>query len=99
VGRLVESVTEIEPEWDDAERAWAIALLEVVADTCPDCGQPRDESTHEDAEGAYEADLPTRCHACTALHKAMARYSESDPGLQFEVRRRRPINPGVSRAG
>jgi hypothetical protein len=90
-------VTETETEWDDAERAWAIALLEVDADTCPDCGQPRSESTHPDAEGAYDAEL-VRCHGCTAKYQKSESASNNPPGYGFEVRARRPINTGVSRA-
>jgi hypothetical protein len=82
-------VTETEAEWDDNERAWAIALKQVEADTCPGCGEPRSESTHRDAEGGYEVDLPIICNACTPLNKARDRYAEAgmDRGLFFEVKR------------
>lgn len=59
------------------------------ADTCPGCGQPLSESTDPDHEGGYEVPLPTRCHACTALHVHQDKYVESKPGLMFEVHPKR----------
>jgi hypothetical protein len=61
----------------------------VEADTCPGCGQPLSESTDPDREGGYEVPLPTRCHACTALHTHQDKYAESKPGLMFEVHPKR----------
>jgi hypothetical protein len=37
MGRVV---AEGEPLWLDEDRAWALALLEVEADSCPECHQP-----------------------------------------------------------
>lgn len=79
-------MTEVEAEWDDENRAWAIALLQVEADTCRGCGEPLSESTHPDAEDGYAVDLPTRCHACTALDQARAPYQDGR-ALYFEVQR------------
>lgn len=81
-------MTEVEPEWTEEDRAWAIALLELHADTCGGCGQPLSQSTDPDAEGGYEVPDPTRCHACTALHKHQEKYAEAAPGLLFETQRR-----------
>lgn len=81
------AVTETEPEWNDQDRAWAIALLQVEADTCPGCGQPRSESMHPDAEGGYEVDAPTRCHACTELERARAVERSQPSALFFEAKR------------
>jgi hypothetical protein len=66
-------VTESEPEWTDEDRAWAVALMEVHADTCAGCNQSPE---------------PTRCHACTALHMQQKNYTEAAPGLLFEVEHR-----------
>ena len=83
-------VTETDPEWTEEDRAWAIALLEVEADTCSGCGQPLSETTRAEAEGGYEVPPPTRCHACTALHTHQERYADAKPGLMFELERRKP---------
>lgn len=86
-GRLVRSVTEVEPEWTDKERAWAFALIEEEADTCSGCGQLLSETTRPEAEGGYDAGA-VRCHACTQVHKAQAPYVEHDPmSLRFTVKR------------
>lgn len=77
-----------EPEWDETNRAWALALAEVEADSCHGCGQPLSQTTDPDAEGAYEVPAPTRCHACTTLHIHQDKYAEAKPGLMFEVTKR-----------
>lgn len=81
-------MTETEPEWTEEDRAWAIALGELHADTCQGCGQPLSESTSPDAEGGYDVPAPTRCHSCTVLHKHQDKYAEATPGLFFETQRR-----------
>lgn len=75
-----------EPEWTEQDLAEAIALLSVEADTCRGCGEPLSESTDPRAAGGYEADLPTKCHACAALNSRRDKY-EDGRGLLFEVKR------------
>lgn len=89
------AVTEREPEWGDDDRGWAFALLEDDADRCQGCGQPLSESTRPDAEGAYRADLPTRCHACTPFLRQQEEYKDSTPGLLFTVSRKRAPAPAT----
>lgn len=63
-GRLVRSITETEPEWDDDERGWAYALADVEAEMCPGgCGQPVAESTAVGADDDYDVKF-IQCHAC-----------------------------------
>lgn len=76
-GKLLRSVTTVEPEWDEDERAWAIALLELDADTCPGCGGMLTDTTAPDAEGKYVASAPTRCHKCTAISVAQSSYHDN----------------------
>lgn len=59
--------------WTDEDRAWALALLQVEADSCPDCGQPWSETSSIDNEYHYRAELH-RCHACAAGAKAVAAF-------------------------
>ncbi|CAM5681209.1 MULTISPECIES: hypothetical protein [Streptomyces] len=79
-----------EPLWTEEDRAWALALAQVEADTCPDCGQPWSEVSAIDAEFAYGAEL-LRCHACATGARAAHRYQESggDPrGLHVSILKR-----------
>ena len=64
-----------EPLWLPEDRAWALALLEVEADCCPECRQPWDEATDPANEEAYRADL-IRCHACTTSAQAVRAYQD-----------------------
>lgn len=79
-----------EPLWLDEDRAWAMALMEVEADACPDCRQPWSEATAPDNEFEYEATL-MRCHACTAGAHAVSAYQNSkgdSRGLHVNITKR-----------
>lgn len=81
-----------EPLWLDDDRDWALALLDLEADACAGCGQPRSESMTREAEFGYIAE-PIRCHACAALARATRDFAGgetpgSSDGLNFTVRRR-----------
>jgi len=51
--------------------------LHAYRSTLHSCGHSLEESTAEDAEGAYRVDPPTRCHACTAIAIKQAEYTET----------------------
>lgn len=59
-----------DPLWTEEDRGWALALAEVEADQCPDCGQPWSEATDAKNEFAYKPTLII-CHACAASAKAV----------------------------
>jgi hypothetical protein len=61
--------------WLDEDRAWALALLEVGEDACPECGQPWDIATDPKNEFAFTADL-IRCHACTTSAQAVKAHQD-----------------------
>lgn len=90
-GRIVRSITETEPEWDDNERAWAIALLEVEADTCKGCGQPLSETLQPEAYQGYEASDGAACQGCKAVRRKQDAYAKAKdpdlPILRFAVTR------------
>lgn len=65
-----------EPQWLDEDRAWALALAEVEADQCPDCGHSWSETSSPSAEGIYRAEL-LRCHACAAGATKLNSFQES----------------------
>lgn len=75
-GRLVHSVTTREVEWDDDERAKVLALLDYEAQTCPGCGGFLPETTDPQMQFRYEADNPSRCHRCDALHAKQEAYKD-----------------------
>jgi hypothetical protein len=73
-GRLVSSTPE--PEWDDAQQGWMLALAVYEDGLCPLCGRPRRICSDPDGEGKWRALLPIRCHATTALSIAKKPYLE-----------------------
>lgn len=76
-GLLVQSTSQAEPEWDDDERGWMLALIEHRRTTCSGCGHPLDESMDPANEGRYIVPPPHRCHACTALQIAYERDTKA----------------------
>lgn len=61
---------ESEPEWDDDDRALAMALTLYEADACPGCGHQLSETTQKKRAFRYFPQEAIRCHYCTA--QAMA---------------------------
>ncbi len=79
-----------EPMWLEEDRQWAMALMDVEADTCKDCGQPWGEATAQENEFTYKADL-IRCHACTTATKAVSQYQNQGGdgrGLHVSIKKR-----------
>lgn len=75
-GRLVRSVTSVEVEWDDEQRAWMLALAEADAQSCDGCGGWLPHTTSIEMSDGFVADHPLRCHRCEAL--SVRRKSVSD---------------------
>lgn len=69
-----------EPEWDETERAWMLALDEYDATLCPLCGMPSDLCQDASAEGRAEAGLPVRCHVTTARMQRAEEYADAKQG-------------------
>jgi len=88
-GRISEALTITEPEWDETERAWAMTLVDVEADTCGGCGQPLSETMTLEAYEGYESGPPAVCQGCKALHRRQGEYDEDKDvrALRFSVRR------------
>lgn len=71
-----------EPEWDDTEREWMLALDDYESTLCPSCGMPIDQCSTPDAEFRIHADA----HICwaTAHQQAAARqWREEHPDSQW----------------
>ncbi|MFE7398854.1 hypothetical protein [Streptomyces sp. NPDC057557] len=80
-----------EAAWTEEDRAWALALAEVEADTCPDCGEPWSEATDQKNEFEYKADL-VMCHACATSAKTVRAHQDnkgSTDGLHVHLERRK----------
>lgn len=76
-GRLVESITFTEEEWDPQQQAWMLALHVLETDRCPGCGGRWSDTTHPDNQDAYTVPDPVRCHSCTA--KSIAEDKNQNP--------------------
>ena len=80
-----------EPLWLDEDRQWAMALLEVEADVCPECRQQWSKSTDAASEGTWKAEL-VRCHACAAAAARTAQFEKDGGdlrGLHIHVTKRK----------
>lgn len=93
-GRPDRSVTYTEPEWDDEQRGWVLALLEAEAGECSGCGGNLDDTMHPDAEEAWVGEIAGRCHRCTALAVAADRWTgnkdvKHPQALRFRATRHR----------
>jgi hypothetical protein len=75
-GRMVASRPE--PEWDDQERGWMLALADLEAGECHGCGGDLEETTDPENDGRYAVGTPIRCHKCTAL--AIAKENHAKQG-------------------
>jgi len=77
-GRLVESRTETEPEWDDEQRGLMLALRVWEADSlCSVCGGPKSECQSMGDASFWDVPPPTRCHRITAVELQAEKYREA----------------------
>lgn len=77
-GRLVESRAEREPEWDDEQRGWMLALDEFDrVSKCPVCGGLKSDCQGVGDAADFEVPAPTRCHRVTAIELASEPYRDS----------------------
>lgn len=84
-GRLVSSWPE--PEWDEEQQGWMLALSEYRAGMCTGCGLPLRESTDEKYD--FVVPPPTRCWGCDAVSLAQNKDKRDRPeALRWSVRRR-----------
>jgi len=73
------------PDWLIAQ-AWH----ELDRMICPGCGQPLFEGMDADLENAWVAELPIRCHPCTAISRKQESMENVDrpEALRWPVHRR-----------
>lgn len=77
IDRLVASKPE--PEWDEVEQNWMLALAEYEAALCPSCGGPITECTAVENDGRFKVGLPVRCHRTTAIAIASEKAEHKHP--------------------
>lgn len=65
-----------EPEWDEQERGWMLALAIYRDSHCPGCGGLLAETTDPANESRYAADM-ARCHKCTAIAQSAATVAKA----------------------
>lgn len=73
-------MTRREPEWDDKQRLWMLALAFYEAGLCQRCGHHLEDST--DPNSVWVADDPTECFSCSTLaraDRAWTKRTEKDP--------------------
>lgn len=76
-GRIVASRPE--PEWDDIEVGWMLALQDWRDSLCPcGCGWPADVAQDPMTEFRVRVEDPTRCHVRSALAKAQREYASGE---------------------
>lgn len=76
-GRPARWVTTTEPEWDDEQEGWLLALAWIRARTCPSCGLDVEVCGARQNDGRFQAEA-RRCHA-TAARARVAGQFKSDP--------------------
>ncbi len=75
-GRPAKWVTRREPEWDDQQQGWMLALQHYRNGLCPSCGLPREECMALANDGRFKA-TAMRCHATTARIIEAERYKDN----------------------
>jgi hypothetical protein len=65
--------------WLPEDRAWALALAEVEADTCKGCGQPLSQSMRGENEFKYRGEVLT-CHGCVGAAIAVQQRADQAGG-------------------
>lgn len=62
------------------EQDWLLAqaLTYYESQLCDGCGQPMWLSMDPDLEFRWHAELPARCHSCTAVEVRMKDYEKAD---------------------
>lgn len=80
-GRVAETVTSVEPEWDEFDRAMIDAYLDYRSDLHT-CGRPLSESLKDDdkPDPQYQVGYEV-CRACAAFDKFSAEQAKKDKDL------------------
>lgn len=72
-----------EPEWDDTERAWMLALAEYERGLCPSCGLPAEECQDPLMPTRWVAEVET-CQTQLMRNMALSEYRKDHSGERPE---------------
>lgn len=67
----------VEPEWDEVEQGWMLALALWREHRCPNCGGDLDVTANPDNEDRFRPMLPLQCFRCVAFGQSHKAYSNS----------------------
>lgn len=80
-GVLVRSCPE--PEWDDLQQGWMLALALWDSTRCEGCGGDlRETTTHE----YWRASVAAQCHRCESIGAKQEKYAKDYPTLMHTFR-------------
>lgn len=65
-----------EPEWDETEQAWILALAMYRETRCPGCGGNLNVTTKAEHEDQYKAELPLQCFRCVGFARDNDAYAD-----------------------
>ena len=73
--------------WSETDWMVAQAWNYLERHTCGECGTPLTQAFDPDLERKWAADLPIRCHPCTAVARRQEAYKDQDypHALRFPV--------------
>jgi hypothetical protein len=85
--------------WTEEDRQYALALAQYEAECCPNCKEPLEETSKAENEFRYRAEVPIRCHRCTATEIATdeAQSRPHPAALLIPIRLREPDATTVDR--
>lgn len=83
-----------EPEWDETEQAWMLALGLYRETRCPGCGGNLAVTTKPEYEDKYKAELALQCFRCVGFGRSHDRYGDQPyPGSLIHRVPQRPTRP------
>lgn len=82
-------------KWTERDSDFALALTEYEGMLCSGCGHPVWESMDPDTQRDWEAPLPMRCHACTAIGERAKGYAKPEVPVPTALRFRAYLPQGA----
>ena len=78
----------------------ALAWQQYADSLCSGCGNPRTETMDPKLESEWHADLPLRCHSCTAVSARAKEYKDATApeALYFTAERHPRRTAGMNNA-
>ena len=66
----------VDPEWDETEQSWMVALALWRQHQCPGCGGDLTVTTKPENEERYRHELPLQCFRCVAFAQSHKAYDD-----------------------